>query len=113
VTDVPPWFDRRKQQNRRSRTQEKRRAQEIGGRVQPGSGSSRRAPQDVRQKLNDQDEGRLEQIKYTDKDRITIKVDDLIRLYEDALLHGRDSTYLVDFDNHGIRIAITVERTRP
>jgi hypothetical protein len=105
VGSLPEWFDGRKQQNARSKKQENDRARQLGGRRQPGSGSSRRAPQDVKtDKL-------LEQVKYSDKDRITIKVADAIQTLNDALLFGREAGWCVDFENHGIRLIIQIERT--
>lgn len=105
----PAWTNRRVQQNKRSKKQERDRAKEIGGRAQPGSGSSSRAPQDVRQDFNEQGDAVLEQLKYTDKDRITIKVKDLLSQREDALRFGREPGMVVEFTTFGLRITITQE----
>lgn len=103
--ELPAWFDKRKLQNSRSKQHELRRARETGGRRQPGSGSSRRAPQDIKS------DDYLEQHKYTDKDRITIRAKDLIKILLDSLDHGREPGMVVDFDQHNVRMIITIERT--
>lgn len=105
--DLPPWMGGkgvRKDRNRRSLKQERERAEEVDGRTQAGSGSSRRAPQDV---VAPED---LEQLKFTDKDSIRITADDLIGLRDDALRSGREPTFLVDFSKRGIRLVCRVER---
>lgn len=104
MNSLPSFFDPRRDRNNRSKKQERERADEIGGRRQSGSGSSHRAPQDVR---SDTD---LEQLKFTDKDRITILVSDLIKTYADAMVCGREPGYVVNFSKHHIRMVISIER---
>ena len=99
----PPWLDSRKRNNARSRQQEASRANETGGRVSAGSGSSWRAPQDVRTA----DE--LEQIKFTDKKRFVLDADEMEKVYQDALRAGREPTMIVDFERHKKRAIITIE----
>lgn len=102
--DNPAWWDgppAKKRQNARSRAQERRVAKETGGRRQAGSGSSRRAPGDV--KTDDE----LIEVKYTDKDsyRLTEAVWNKVR--NDALTHGREPAMIVEFSQSGTRLRIT------
>lgn len=107
MTTRPAWWgNERKVQNRRSAKQEKKRAVETGGRTMAGSGSSWRARQDNR---TDEE---LEQIKYTDKKSFTVKVAECEGIYRDALNAGRDPQMVVDFEQHNIRVVMTIERTR-
>lgn len=106
--DLPPWFDKesahkRKQVNTRSKKHETARAKEIGGRVQPGSGSSSRAPQDVR---NDE---YLEQHKFTDADSFALKIKEWLRNEDDASRFGRLHRMVIDFDAYGVRLVVTRE----
>lgn len=108
MDDLPPWWDKesahkRKQINKRSARQEKDRAEQIGGRVQPGSGSSSRAPQDVR---NDE---YLEQLKFTDADSFALKAKEWLAGEDDASRFGRSHRLLIDFDKYGIRLVVTRE----
>lgn len=100
---LPIWLDSRKNNNRRSAEQEKKRAKETGGRTSPGSGSSWRAPQD-----NKTDET-MEQIKFTDKKSFVLKVDELDQVYHDCLRAGRDPQMIVDFERHKKRAIIIIE----
>lgn len=101
MTDLPNWFgNTRKRQNQRSKKQERNRAKETGGRVQAGSGSSWRAPQDNRTPE------RLEQIKFTDKSSFTINVKEWLALEADALRDGRDPVFVIDFDKYGVRLEV-------
>jgi hypothetical protein len=99
-------LDIRKTQNRRSREQERNRARETNGRTSPGSGSSWRSPQDNRT------EHELEQIKFTDKKRFVLSVDELEKVYQDALKAGRDPQMIVDFERHHKRAIIIIEERR-
>lgn len=101
---MPRWLDREGQrQNRRSAAQERKRAKETGGRTQPGSGSSWRAPQDV---VTD---GVMESVKYTDKDQFVIRIIDVLSVEADSLRHGRDPRMVVEFSKHGKRIICNIE----
>ena len=105
---LPSWWNKDGQrQNRRSATQERKRAQQIGGRVQAGSGSSWRAPQDIRS-----DEF-LEQIKYTDLKSASISISVWKRLKADANRAGLEPRYVIDFEKEGIRLVITEEELPP
>lgn len=96
---MPTWFGgRRQKQNKRSQKQEKKRAEELGGKTQAGSGSSWRAPQDI--KAN----GILEQLKFTDKPTATVDVRHLRQLLDDAERAGRAPQYTIDFERYGIRL---------
>lgn len=104
---LPPWMGdkaARRVRNARSGRQERLRASEIGGRVQAGSGSSWRAPQDV------VSAEKLEQVKYTDKASFVLKSSELHKVMQDALDLGRSPQMLVDFTSHGLRAVITIER---
>lgn len=102
---LPRWFgEDRKRQNSRSRSQERRRAKERGGRPQAGSGSSWRARQDIK------DDKELVQVKYTDKESFPLKGKELVQLFSDANLYGRSPSFEVEFQKHGIRATVTVER---
>lgn len=108
MSDLPPWWDsesshKRKQINKRSKKHEEDRAKQIGGRVQPGSGSSDRAPQDIRNAEV------LEQHKFTDKDRFTLDVREYLKGEADASRFGRTHRWVLDFDKHGVRLVVTRE----
>lgn len=93
MAELPSWMSgsgQRKARNRRSARQERDRAQEIGGRVSAGSGSSWRSPQDVRNGEY------LEQLKFTDKKQYTIKEDEWIGLRADALREGKEPRLVID-----------------
>lgn len=99
---LPKWFDKNRESvNRRSQEQERKRAKEIGGHVQAGSGSSWRAPQDVVGKEH------LEQLKFTDRKSITIHAEDWIQLRADASRSGREPRYILEFKQEGIRLIVT------
>lgn len=100
---LPRWFDKPLQdQNRRSQQHERKLAKETGGRVTAGSGSSWRAPQDVKSDTH------LIQHKYTDAKSFTINVErDWLPLVADAVRAGRDPALVINFDSHGKRIVVT------
>jgi hypothetical protein len=108
MSDLPPWWDKesarkRKQVNKRSKKQEEDRAKKIGGRVQPGSGSSYRAPQDVR------NDDYLEQLKFTDADSFALKAKEWLAGEADASRFGRSHRMVIDFDKYGLRLVVTRE----
>ena len=71
---------------KRSKLQESRIAKDVGGRVQAGSGSSWRAKSDVR------DIGKLRiEAKFTSKDTYALKLKDLLKIREEALLGGLET----------------------
>lgn len=101
---LPKWFENDKQtQNRRSRQQEKKLAKGSGGRVQAGSGSSWRAPQDIKT------DEHLVQVKYTDKDSYPLKVLDLIQIATDAYRCGKTPVLIVDFPARRKRAVIHIQ----
>lgn len=73
----------RTQGQRRSRLQERRIANEVGGRVQAGSGSSWRAKSDVRAIHNLRVEA-----KHTTKRTFPLKLKDIIKIRDEALIGG-------------------------
>jgi len=87
---------------RRSRKQEQRIAEEIGGRTQPGSGNTWHSKSDVRAILDLRIEA-----KYTDQDYYILKRADLFEL-EDAALRGglEDWAMQVDFSLFSRKYAI-------
>lgn len=102
MTNLPSWWNRdRERQNQRSRKQERQQAEQVGGKVQRGSGSSWRAPQDVK------GPDYLDQLKYTDKRSYSIKVSEWKALVQDALNHGREPRMIVSFPQEGITVQIT------
>lgn len=106
MADRPPWLsdaERKRRQNRQSAAQEARRATETGGRRQPGSGSSYRAPQDVKH------EHYLEQTKYTDADSFSIKVDEWEQIKADAARSGREPLLFIEFRKRMLKLVITEE----
>lgn len=104
MSDDPAWMGKPqslRRQNARSRAQERQIAREVGGRVQAGSGSSRRAPQDIK---SDDD---LYQVKYTDKDSYRLTNAEWDKVRKDALTHGREPAMIVEFTKTGRRLRIT------
>lgn len=101
---LPDFFDTRSTVNKKSARQENARAKEIGGRRQPGSGSSKRAPQDV---VSDTV---LEQIKFTGKAVFPLKVAELVELVKDAEVRDREASFVIDFTKYGIRVVAHIER---
>lgn len=105
--DLPPWFGdkgAKRTQNSRSRKQEKRRAEEVGGKVQAGSGSSWRRPEDVVGPET------VEQIKYTDAKGFAVKAAELERILQNALRNGREPVIVIEFSQQRIRLIGHIER---
>ena len=100
---LPGWFDKKLQeQNRRSKDHERKVANETGGRVSAGSGSSWRSPQDVKSSTH------LISHKYTDAKSFTIDLErDWLPLIADANRAGREPALFVNFDRYGKRIILT------
>lgn len=99
---LPNWWGKdRERVNRLSRAQEKDRAKEIDGKVQAGSGSSWRAKEDVKSA------DFMEQLKFTEKDSITIQVGSWLHLRSSALELGLEPRYVIEFKTQGIRLIIT------
>jgi hypothetical protein len=105
---MPSWWDderakadARRRQNRRSQAKEARVASEVGGRQMPGSGSSWRAPGDVKS-----DEDLLEH-KFTDKRRFILTLEDWEQARSDALKSGREPGMIIEFARTGRRLLIT------
>lgn len=103
---LPPWFDQRSTNNKRSARLEKARAAEKGGRRQPGSGSSKRAPQDI--KTDDE----LEQHKFTSKHRFPLDARELRAILRDAELNGRTGSMTIEFLEDDIRVVMAIERRK-
>lgn len=119
MSNLPPWMDsskaKKKKINARSARQEKKYAKESGGKVQPGSGSSPRAPEDVVEPVGPDGEGDLVQLKYTDAKGFRITVAEWKRLRANARRVGRSPKLVIDFESEGIRLVVREEagsRTR-
>lgn len=105
---LPSWFDaQRSNNNKRSQRQEKGWAKKIGGKTQVGSGSSWRAPQDVR---NDE---YMMQIKFTDSDAFRLSVKEWKRVAADAIRAGKDPAMAITFAQYGITLIVTEEHEAP
>jgi hypothetical protein len=76
---------------RRSQEQEQRVARIVNGKVNPGSGSSWRRPNDVR------DSEKLWEMKRTDSKSITVKLSDLEAVRRRAILDGKSSVMHLEF----------------
>lgn len=111
---LPPWMEdnsknRRKSVNRRSQKQEKEHAQRTGGKVQAGSGSSWRAPEDVRGPLDEEGGGFLDQLKSYATGRYRLDANEWIKFRRNAHKDGREPRLIVEFPEHGVRLVITEE----
>ena len=76
----------------------------MGGRRQAGSGSSWRAPQDIKT------EDYLVQVKYTDRASFTLKRSEWDSLARDAARAGRDPIMVIEFTggkDPGPRLVVT------
>lgn len=78
---------------------EQRRARELKGQRQPGSGSGRRKG-DIRTSDT------IEEIKQTTKKSFSIKLDDWLKLAKYASKEGKEPSMLIIFENAGIRLCI-------
>lgn len=78
-------------QLRKSRAQEKRTAEEIGGRRTPGSGNQWHSKADVNA------ERVLVECKYTDGKSYTLKVADLLKLRTQAARVGKNPAFQIQF----------------
>lgn len=106
MSELPGWLSSKakgRTQNSRSKAQEKKRAEETGGRLSAGSGSSYRSPGDVKS------EDYLEEVKYTDKASYSLTVKVLNDIRRKARLTGREPRMVVDYEQHGIRAIIRIE----
>jgi hypothetical protein len=102
MSDLPAWFDQqRERNNRRSRQQERQHATANNGKVQAGSGSSWRAPQDVRTPTH------LDQLKFTDAASFRIDIREWQRTRADALRDGREPRLVISFERYGISLVVT------
>lgn len=102
--ELPAWWSDRGQkqrQNRRSRDKERKVAKEVGGRTVVGSGSSWRAPGDVKSDTH------LLEHKYTDKSSFSLKLADLEQARSDAIKAGKEPAMIIEFASAGRRYLIT------
>lgn len=100
----PEWMSRKnklKRQNKDSASQERSVAKLFGGRRLPGSGSSWRAPHDVKSPDN------LIECKYTDHTTYVLRVSDWKKLADNAHNQGRDPIMVISFRQYGINLEIT------
>lgn len=106
---LPSWWGDRadkKRQNDRSRAQERRVAREVGGRTVAGSGSSWRAPGDIKA------EDYLVEHKGTNKASFRLTLEDWEQAASDALRSGREPAMIIEFASTGRRLLVT-EYTEP
>lgn len=100
---LPDWWSEkaeRKRQNAQSRKQERDHAKATGGKQQPGSGSSYRAPGDVRGRDT------LDELKYTQRGSYSIKLAEWRDVRRKALLLGREPRMIVEFLDTGVVLEI-------
>lgn len=112
MAGLPPWMEdtpkkKRQKINQRSAKQEKEHAQRTGGRVQAGSGSSWRAPEDVRGKLDAEGGGYLDQLKSFATGRYTLSAKEWIKLRRNAHKDGREPRLIIEFPEQGVRLVVT------
>jgi hypothetical protein len=107
---LPPWLspeatDRRARRlrNARSASQEASHAAEVGGRVQSGSGSSWRAPGDVRSAEY------MDELKYTSKASYSLTVIVMRKIMRAAAKTGRTPRLIIDFQSEGVRAVVEFE----
>lgn len=104
MSDLPLWVNRKgQQQNATSRKQERNIAKERGGKVQPGSGSSWRAKEDV------QTPDSLIQIKYRQKS-YSLTAEEGRMLMRNALQVGREPEMIIEFPASKLRAIVRFER---
>lgn len=106
MADLPHWMTgkgEKRTRNSRSRRQEQRRAEETGGKVQAGSGSSWRRPEDVVTPET------LEQLKFTDSDGFRVTAAECQRILGNALRTGREPIIVIEFSQHSIRVVGHIE----
>ena len=82
-------------------------AKETGGKVQPGSGSSWRAPEDVRGPLDESGDGYLDQHKFTDSGSFRITAKEWRKIRANARRAGREPRLIIEFPEHGIKLTVT------
>jgi len=104
VGSLPSWLSGRgrlRAQNARSGAHERQLARQVGGRTQPGSGSSWRARGDVK---NDE---LLIEHKYTGRANYLFDVRQWIKHVERAREQGRVPAMVIDFDEYKVSIVVT------
>lgn len=103
MSDLPSWLGRKavlKRQNTRSQAQERKVAEEVSGKVQRGSGSSWRAPRDVKSP------NALIEVKYTDKSSYLLYAEMWQKYRVDAWQAGREPEMIIEFSKLGIRLKV-------
>ncbi len=71
--------------------------------MQAGSGTSWRAPGDVKNAEF------LEELKYTDKSSFALKVQTWNKIKRHAAMTGREPKMVIDFHQHDLRLIVTEE----
>jgi hypothetical protein len=103
---VPVWLAptaRKRRQNRLSGQQERVHARRVGGRTQPGSGSSWRAKGDVISPEH------LDELKFTDGKQYSLTVTSIRKITRAAVQLGRTPRVIIDFKQHGVRAIVIFE----
>lgn len=104
--NLPAWWSdkaQRRRQNARSREQERVHARNTGGKQQRGSGSSYRAPGDVRQVEY------LDELKYTDKSEWSLRLRDWVAILYKARLMGREPRMIVEFNDGHKKVRLVIQ----
>src|SRR5215216_5902963 len=96
------WTDKaaKQRQNARSAAKERKVAREVGGRTVAGSGSSWRAPGDVKSDTH------LIEHKFTDSLRYILRLADWEQCVSDALRSGKEPAMIVEFASNGKRLLV-------
>jgi hypothetical protein len=103
---LPAWWGEKadkKRQNARSAAQERRRAEDVGGKVQTGSGSSWRAQGDVRGVEY------MDEMKFTDAKSYSLKITTWRKARKAAHSQGREPRMVIDFPAEKLRLVVTEE----
>lgn len=103
---LPAWWSDKadkKRQNARSAAQERRRAADVGGKVQTGSGSSWRAQGDVRGVEY------MDEMKFTDAKSYSLKILTWRKARKAAESQGREPRLIIDFPEAKLRLVVTEE----
>lgn len=85
--EIFPWLNPQDQ----GRKHERRRAQQTGARLQPGSGNQPGRKQDMRHR------DFLEQTKWTTKGSFVLRAADFLRIKDDATTEGRSPQLAITF----------------
>lgn len=103
MNDLPSWWSKEsglRSQNHRSARQERKVAKEVGGRVQAGSGSSWRAPEDIVSDTH------MIQHKGTKADSYRVVLKEWKRIIKNARQAGKEPALIIEFED-GTKVLMT------